>query len=413
MKILHVVHQFLPEYVGGTEIYVADLCRRLQRRGHEVAIFSGGPEPGRRVWDGVDVETVPGGLRGPRGPLATFLTTFGNRATETAFSRSLARFQPDAVHFHHLLGLSGRLIAMAHRGGTPTCYTFHDYWFMCPKSQLIDHQGRPCAGPRFGLNCSLCAAERLGVGPAPIIQATAPLFILRERRIRRAIASAGLLLSPSSFLADLATAHGLPPEKLRVVEFGLDNEPVRVPRSRERGTRLRIVYLGAIEESKGVHVLVRAAQVLSGAAVEIRVYGDLAAYPGYAGPLASEALGTPVRFMGPAPRDSVTEILAGADVLVVPSLWYENSPLVIAESFAAGVPVVASDLGALPERVDGGGLLFPPGDADALAGVLLRLVEQPGLLEELRTSLFDRTLPARSAHVDEMEAIYRELVGRA
>ena len=232
MKVLHVLHQFLPDYVGGTEVYVADLSRGLARRGHQLALFTGGDTETRGEWEGLPLTQVVGGLRSPKGLTAGFLATFGNASTEQAYKEVLAAFRPDIVHVHHLLGLSARLIRQTKALGIPVCCTLHDYWFMCPKSQLINHKGEPCNGPS-GVNCARCAAERLGDGlyVAATIPA-APLFLLRERVVRRAYAAADRLLAPSHFLAGLAVQHGLPQEKLEVVEFGTmaAAAPERTPR---------------------------------------------------------------------------------------------------------------------------------------------------------------------------------------
>ena len=142
----------------------------------------------------------------------------------------------------------------------------------------------------------------------------------------------------------------------------------------------------------------------------MRVYGDMSVYPDYAQRLQRQAQGLAVCFMGPASRESIPELFATTDVLVVPSLWYENSPLVISEAFAASVPVVASRVGALAEKVRDGvdGLLFPMGDARALASALQELAEQPDLLEGLRTGIAHAV--TRDQHVSHMEGIYASLV---
>lgn len=424
MRILQVVHQFLPEYVGGTEVYVADLARRLRARGHEVAIFAGGDAPGQGAWDGLEVTRVPGGTRSPAGPVATFLATFHNPRAERVFLQTLARLQPQVVHFHHLLGLSTRLPALAKGAGAATCFTLHDYWFLCPKSQLLDYRGGLCQGPVLGLNCGVCAAERLGslalAAGAPLV---APLFLLRQRRVRRAIATADVLFAPSRFLAQVAWRSGLPRERTVLVDFGLeesgDSPPQKDPRA--PGDPLRVTYLGAIAPSKGVHVLVEACRLLvlseaEGLAhepVSVRIYGDLAAYPDYGASLRRRAQGLGIRFMGAAAREQVPALLAETDVLVVPSLWYENAPLVVTEAFAAGVPVVASRVGALQEKVRDGvdGLLFPMGDAAALAGLLRQLAATPQLLERLRPQV--RPQATRERHLDHMEQEYRALIAGA
>ena len=413
MRVLQVVHQFLPKYVGGTEVYVADLSRRLRERGHHIALFAGADLAGQSSWEGMELSTVPGGLRGRRGPAAIFLTTFGNPQAESAFGDVLHRFQPDVVHFHHLLGLSTRLVRLAKAQGVPTCYTLHDYWFVCPTTQLVDHKGDLCRGPVAGVNCGLCAAHRLGsaawVGAMPLM---APLFSLRQRRVRRALAGVDALLAPSRFLADIAVRAGLPGEKIAVVDFGVAlPEAAAAPwQPRPGDAPLRVTYLGAIAWSKGVHVLVDACRNLEPDLAEVQVCGDLAAYPDYSKQLQGSAEGLPVHFLGAVSRERIPELLATSDILVMPSLWYENSPLVLSEAFAASVPVIASRVGALAEAVQDGvnGLLFAKGEPQDLARVLRRLVQEPQLLLRLRSNLgAEKT---RSQHVDHMERIYDALV---
>ena len=255
-----------------------------------------------------------------------------------------------------------------------------------PQEPAYQSQGEPCNGPS-GVNCARCAAERLGDGlyVAATIPA-APLFLLRERVVRRAYAAADRLLAPSHFLAGLAVQHGLPKKKLEVVEFGTmaAAAPERTPR--EPDSQLRVTYLGSLEWSKGVHVLVKAFRQLHPDQAKLRIAGDTNAYPSYAGSLRGGAEGFPIEFLGAVPHDDVPALLADTDVLVVPSLWYENAPRVIAEAYAAGVPVVASRIGALAEKVSEGenGLLFTPDNAAELAQTLQRLIDDPALLALLQ-----------------------------
>lgn len=409
MRVLQVVHQFLPEYLGGTELYTAGLAAALRDAGHAVAVFTGGSRPGDSTWEGIPVRRVTGGLRGTQGPAAAFVATFRNPTVERSFLDTLEEFAPDVVHFQHLHGLSGRLPALAARRAA-SCFTLHDYWFRCPTSQLLDHRGRACGGPRLGVNCTRCAAHRLGGGAwgLPLL-AAAPLLEWRRRWVPRAMAAAGLLLAPSRFLAALAERHGLPAGRLRVVDFGaaaLPGSPAWAPRP--PGTPLRVAYAGALHPSKGVQVLVQAAGLLPPGTATVTVAGDLDAYPAFARTLQAAA-GPAVTFCGRLDRAGIGALLARTDVLAVPSLWFENAPLVVSEAFGAGVPVVASDIGALAEKVSDGtdGLLHPPGDSGALAAVLRRLAEAPGLLERLRRGV--RPGATRADHHAAMVSLYAEL----
>lgn len=423
-----MVHQFLPKYVGGTEVYVAGLSRALVERGHEVALFTGGDAAATFDWEGMPVTQVVGGTRGPQGPAAAFMSTFRNPDTERAFIDTLDAFRPDIVHFQHLLGLSGRLPTIARERGTRTCFTLHDYWFMCPKSQLINHRGDPCGGSN-GVNCSLCAADRLGsMAYAVATLPLAPLFLRRAGAVHKAIAQADLLLAPSDFLMRVAKQNGLPSDKLIRIEFGTELSALtRTPRA--PGEPLRITYLGSLEQSKGVHVLVEAVRLLTqslgerqrvglphasplpeGKGIQLTIAGSLSAYPDYARQVQQSGMGLPITFVNAVSRDAIPDLLAHTDVLVVPSVWYENSPLVVTEAFAAGVPVVASRIGALEEKVRDGvdGLLFAPGNAQSLAAALQRVVDDPALLDRLQRGIEPPV--KRGEHIDLMEQLYRQLL---
>ena len=144
--------------------------------------------------------------------------------------------------------------------------------------------------------------------------------------------------------------------------------------------------------------------------VDVQIFGDPGVYPDYAKGLVDRAAAdTRIRFCGTFPNNRIGEVLSTFDVLVVPSLWYENTPLVIYSSQAAGCPVLASDLGGMSEVIREGvdGLLFPPGDSAALATHLERLWHDRNLV----AALADNALSPKSisAYVDELAATYDQL----
>ncbi len=123
------------------------------------------------------------------------------------------------------------------------------------------------------------------------------------------------------------------------------------------------------------------------------------------------ALASPqVRFLGRLTRESVWDTLAQVDIVVVPALWYETFSFIVSEAFAAGVPVVASRLGPLADRVrdEVDGLLVRPGDPQALRQVLLRFWQEPGLLARLRAGI--RPVRTLENHVTELESVYKTVI---
>ena len=169
---------------------------------------------------------------------------------------------------------------------------------------------------------------------------------------------------------------------------------------------MRFAYLGSLAWQKGVHVLVEAFIGIPAADATLRIYGSPDVFPDYAARLHQIADPANTSFEGLVPNEEVGRVLAEADVVIVPSLWYENSPVVIQEAFTAGVPVIASQIGALTEKVQHGvdGLLCTPGDVGALRETLRSFIERPGQIEGFRTRI-PRPITLQQ-HSEEMERIY-------
>ena len=211
---------------------------------------------------------------------------------------------------------------------------------------------------------------------------------------------------------DAFLRFGMPPAKLRVLDYGFA-PLVRLNGVATPHAPLRIGYVGTIVWHKGVHVLVDAVRPLPPQAYELRIFGDRAVAPDYVADLERRAVGLPVRFMGAVDRDRIADAYGGVDVLVVPSLWPENSPLVVREAFMAGKPVVAARIGGLGDLVahDVNGLLYEPRSTAALTEALRSL-----LGDSSRRDALARGIPAvksMAVHSREWEAIYTDLLGRA
>lgn len=377
MRVALIVHKFPPASYGGTEVYTLNLARGLSAR-HEVAVFYRDDGDGSRFREeqtqreGFLTWRVGRAFRvESANPAALFRDTFFNPDVEASFQRFLTSFKPDVIHFQHLMLLSYRLPALSR--GLPQLLTLHDYWFLCANSQLIWPDAQLCRGKAWGLNCARCATARIG---SPLLNAGRPafalLFQLRDALVRRAALQIGRYISPSHFLRDQYLRAGFPAHPFAVLENGVDVARLRAfSRVPAPDNRLRVAYLGSLAWQKGVHVLVEAARDLPPERFAVRIYGNPATFPDYSARLRALANPQTTTFAGPVPNTEVGRVLAETDVLAVPSLWYENSPVVIQEAHAVGVPLLASDTGALPEKVGRGGILVPRGDVTAWRDALL------------------------------------------
>jgi len=424
MRILHAIHDFLPRHRAGSEIYAFELCRALAARGHQVHVLCAEYDPSRphaslswRWHEGIPVTELVNNWR-----FRSFDETYASSELGDVLGHVLAAVHPDVVHVHNLLNLSFQLPALAAARGTPTVATLHDYTLLCPsggqrvhladehvcldiepercarcfgQSPFASQMALPMVGRRFpgsGVSGRLGMilrrrwprlATRLGraaaaAAPGP---AVTPSDIARRlETVRRVFDAVELFAAPSAALARDFERFGLPPHKLEVSDYGF---PPLAPCKLAPGDgRLRIGFVGTLVWHKGAHVLIDAVRQLPAERWELTLYGSLGTFPDYVARLRKLATGLPVRFAGGFEREKVAEVYAAIDVLVVPSLWPENSPLVIHEAFMAGLPVVGSRLGGTVDLVRDGvnGLLYDAFSAQDLARTLRRLLDEPDLV---------------------------------
>lgn len=414
MNILHLVHQYPPEYVGGTELYTQTLAREQVIRGHRVTIMfpSFAPAQGVRVDSGVEIRPIP---TQPRNRTAVFLSTFRNKQIETAVEHALDTLQPDIVHIQHLMGLPATVVTRIRERGIPVVITVHDYWYGCANAQLLTNTDQTiCAGPdRHAQNCGRCTLARAGLpAPGAAAWAIAPMMRRRNALLRDVLASAAKVIAPTEFVRTIYTQMGLPTANMVLIPHGIDVPPAAVAAARAQHAArpardvLHVGYVGSIAWQKGLHVLIEAANALSAEKIKLTLYGSLDTFPDYSAQLQQAIKHDTIRLAGRIARADLWSALADLDVFVLPTLWYEVSPLTIQEVFAVGVPIIASRIGAMPEKIHDGidGLLFPPGDAQALSTILERLWQDRELLRHLESGI----QPVRTIEdqVNAIETVY-------
>jgi glycosyltransferase involved in cell wall biosynthesis len=428
LRVLHAIHDFLPRHQAGSEIYVHELCRAQAAEGLGVHVLCAEYDPGRphgslvwRVQDGIGVTEVVNNWA-----FASFEETYRSRELGRQLAHVLRAIQPDVLHVHNLLNLSFDLPAMARALGVPSVATLHDYTLVCPSGgqrvhqaerhvcrvidpdrcrrcfpqhvfasqlaagRLIGWSGPGVARPLLGLAATvarrfpaLAGALRRRIDPVRGEALGREAIVARLARVGEVFAAVDLFVAPSPSLAAEYHRLGLPDNKLRVSDYGF--VPMAPVSRTPADGRLRIGFVGTLTWHKGAHVLVEAARRLPRDRFEVKLFGDPATFPDYVATLREAARDLPVRFLGRFDRADVAGVYGEIDVLVVPSLWPENSPLVIHEAFMAGIPVVGARQGGIPDLVthDRNGLLYEAFAPAELAAALARLIEEPGTVERL------------------------------
>lgn len=410
-KVLFVVHDFLPYHAAGSEIYTHQLAKAVSKHVDvHLAFCENRPERPQYetregTFDGLPFTEVV-----HHDAFPTFASTYEDPEMDRVFEGILRRVRPDVVHVQHLKFWGLGILARARKAGCRVFYTLHEYMAICPRDgQMRKPDGERCELP-VPSTCADCITHvslsrsstgrlvgtvlRRAVEAAPdplkeignrvarrlAIRGASPgthperEAAIRSRlsRTREAFRAVDMFFAPSRFLRDRFLASGvLPSDRIVWSPYGQDVE--RFPKHpKSRSERLRVGYLGTISSYKGLGVLVEALESLASYPVEGRIHGALEIFPDYTAHLRATIRNPHVALLGRFDNRDVARLLADIDVLVVPSLWWENAPLTIHEAFLSKTPVVTSDIGGMKELVQHGvnGLHFKAGDAADLASVL-------------------------------------------
>jgi len=234
----------------------------------------------------------------------------------------------------------------------------------------------------------------------------------RNREILETLQQVDLIISPTNFLREKYIDFGVPRERIIVSDYGMNTKFAKKPQRIPSG-RLVFGYTGTLMATKGVHLLIDAFARVPDEAAELRIHG----YPPnkfhseYVDLLKKKSKEKRnIKMMGKYDPEDISRILHELDILVVPSIWYENSPLTIHEAFIAGVPVITSNIGGMAELVKHkhNGLLFRVGDFRDLYRKIMMFIENPGLISEL--SAKSPSIKSIEENAQELEKIYQDLI---
>jgi glycosyltransferase involved in cell wall biosynthesis len=445
MKVLLTTHQFFPQFTTGTEVLTLSVARELVRRGHEVRVYTGYPSDkclldnerfDEYEFEGIHVYRFHHAYVPMGGQVSLIEIGYDNRLGATYFEKIMQGFIPDVVHFFHLNRLGTRLIEKANLVGIPAFMTLTDFWPICPTGQLLLPDGRLCKGPNpYAGNCVKHLAQSTQQNLSGIAAKWMPMALANllsrltfygflpsyphQTEVKAIGARLGInisrlnqlkkIVAPNSMMREVLITNGVDPDLIFQSAYGVDvleSNTNSLPRVHRQP--FRIGYIGTLARHKGCHVLIEAFKALPRERAILKIYGNLKDFPEYLNELKLLAAGhDSIEFCGTFPNSTILQVLADLDVLVVPSIWPENTPLVIYSSQAARCPVVASDLPGISEVISNeqNGLLFEPQNSVALTRQLLRLIEEPSLVSKLSDNA--KHPKSTSIYVDELLTIWK------
>ena len=445
MRIFFTVHVFMPKWTFGTEVYTYTLAKAMQERGHNVQVItcesnmwgdSAEVTAEDDVWGGVPVHRLYFNVMQTENPVRY---DYYNTKVEKHLLEHFARERPDLLHACHAGHLSTAVITAAKKLNIPVIATATDFWYICPTSQLLRYDRALCQGPTSMSRCVRCYIYQRNMAqqyrkiidriPAPLLDLAVSLcrhpwadrdwrtklvraLLERPAWMRYILNSIDLIFSPSRFLRDLFVKNGVDPRKIRVSPHGIDASWAEDLPPKRPSDHLRFAFIGMIGWHKGPHVLVQAFNRLPNPqGATLKLYGDCEHFADYFRDLQGLMEGNPhISYEGKFPHEKIGEVLSEVDVLVVPSMWYENTPIIMYEAFATKTPVIATNAGGMAELIGqfDGGWLFPRGDVDGLARTMQRLIDEPSLVTEAGK----RIKPVRriEEHIADLERAYEEVL---
>jgi glycosyltransferase involved in cell wall biosynthesis len=432
MKVIQIPFCFAPDPVGGTEIYVANLARDLQKIGVNAIIAAPGATTTSYHLDGLEVR------RYALGEVTDVSELYGagDQLAAKEFAKIIDDENPDVLHLHAFTaGVSLRIVQAAKARGIPVVFTYHTPTVTCQRGTLLRWGKHICDGEIRVARCAGCALNGLGM-PAPIAAAvgmlpsvigrqigrlglrgrawtalrSSQLIGLRRDTFEAMIADVDQVVAVCDWVHDVLTRNGVPAKKLSLSRHGIDFDANLSPPRITDPEITRIAFLGRLDVTKGVHVVLAALASLPKAKIHFDIYGVSQGSSDYLEELRRIANNDPrVRFHDPIAHDEVIARLRRYDFLAVPSQWMETGPLVVLEAFAAGVPVIGWDMGGVRELVRNNvdGLLISPTDT------WTKTLELISAHRGLRTRLKSGVRPPKHSSVvaDEMSGLYRALVG--
>jgi len=422
MKILKIIHGYPPIYNAGSEVYSQSICNELKKR-QEIVVFT--REENLYAADHTIRQENRDGIQFYYVNKAREKDGYRHSDLDQLFAGILNKEQPDVAHIGHLNHLSTGLVDVLKQQQIPIVFTLHDFWLMCPRGQFLQIN---FANPEFHQLCSgqensKCAKNcynRFFSGRKDCTEADLDYWTnwigSRMEETKSLIGLVDVFIAPSNYLRDrfIKDFH-IPEPQITYLDYGFPLHYLR-PVEQHPKPHFTFGYIGTHIPSKGIDLLLGAFAGIQEPAV-LKIWGrEQGQSTKMLKALAATCIND-VQFMGEYINTNLaSEVFANVDCIVVPSIWGENSPLVIHEAQACHIPVITGDFGGMSEYVQHleNGLLFEHRNAERLQEQLLYALQHPEQMKALGQRGYlnhpDGEVPGIEAHCAQLEEIYNRLL---
>ncbi|HSX14121.1 MAG TPA: glycosyltransferase [Chlamydiales bacterium] len=425
MKILKVIHGYPTRYNAGSEIYSQTLCHELAKQGHEVIVFTRQENAYKQEYS-MDWEFDPmcQEIKICLINMAHGKDGYRHPEVDRAFSQLLDACEPDVVHVGHLNHLSTSLVFEANYRNIPVVFTLHDFWLMCPRGQFLQgiHSKTedlyPSCDSQQDEKCAKQCYWRYFSSPEDQedIKYWTNWVGKRMEHVREITSLVDLFIAPSRYLMNrFVKDFDVDISKIVYLDYGFQRERL-MGRNRKKEKDFVFGYIGTHKQAKGIFHLLQAFKETYQNA-QLKIWGapvqpftqSLQSYIMTMDPVAQSR----IFWMGSYRNQMlIEEVFNHVDAIVVPSIWGENSPLVIHEALEAKVPIITADFGGMGEYVhhEMNGLLFNFRNPKSLAEQMTRIVSDPQIALKIGNGGYlqsdDRRIPSIQTHVEQVVKLY-------
>lgn len=433
LRILKIIHGYPPLFNAGSEVYSRTLCHGLVDASHQVAVFTRFEDP--FIPDYELLETTD-----PTKPSITLYQInmardrdrYRHDSVDQQLKNVITRFQPDIVHIGHLNHLSTSVVEIIKEFSLPIVFTLHDYWLMCPRGQFLQTGlGQPelwrLCDDQEDNKCAIMCYSRYFSGDSAELKHDHQYWVnwihQRMERVKKITSNVDVFIAPSKHLKNrFINEFGLPEEKMVYLDYGFDLQRFK-NRNRSSESEFVVGYIGTHIPAKGIDYLLNAFNLVKGK-VKLRIWGrSIPQNTSSLHGIAEKINDTQDKFIEWLPEyqneEIVEEVFNHVDAIVVPSIWDENSPLVIKESQQVRVPVITANHGGMQEYIahEVNGLLFEHRNFHDLAKQMQKFVENPIWAKKLgnRGYLYSKSgdIPSIEGHVIKIVNLYEKVLANS
>lgn len=415
MKILLVTHTFLPKYVAGTEVYTYGLAKELSKN-NDVSIFTTEPLSKyndykiiKTNYENLSVYCLRKNIRDD----CTFENTYNDKSALKPFKRLLTKIKPDIIHYQHIMHLSPELIEIGNSLKIPQLITLNDFWFQTmlfnrissDDKLMLDFTDEAASldlakiyGTGFFYSSKTSKKNKFHIKMMikkilykfykkifyfTEIEEYLEKIKLRNFMMRQGLRLTDLIIFPTLFLYQEFSKWGFEAKKTLVSSHGINTEIFTNNVNKTKSPFLRFGFIGSIIPSKGLDILLKAWSKVIGTNIQLKIYGNLDTNKKYKKEIMKLRKNCKnVKFLGTFPPNKIADIFSGIDVLIIPSRWFENAPLVLRNALLSKTPVIATNLGSLIELVNEkkSGLLFENENDGDLAEKINSIIKDKKIL---------------------------------